>query len=81
MCKLYEQVKKKNELAIGVCNWTEGRTWHVPRNYINNKTILIIISTSVWEHAILQWLLNDNARWLHTKLNTLTSIYIYENKF
>ena len=30
------------------------RIWHVPRNYSNNKTILIIISTSVWEHTALR---------------------------
>lgn len=28
--------------------------WHVPPNYSNNKTILIIISTSVWEHTALR---------------------------
>jgi len=34
---------------------TRGRAaWHVPPNYSNNKTILIIISTSVWEHTALR---------------------------
>lgn len=50
-----DETAGKKRAYSPVQNARGGRAaWHVPPNYSNNKTILIIISTSVWEHTALR---------------------------
>lgn len=50
-----ETAGKKRARIFACPERMRGRAaWHVPPNYSNNKTILIIISTSVWEHTALR---------------------------